>query len=318
MSNYKKIIEAIDSAKTIGIISHINPDGDNLGSIMALYHSLSEYGSAVRPIAIDGIPDNLDFLPNIFDMSDDIESELDLLICVDCSDEYRLGNAMSLIDKSKVVINIDHHKTNSMFGDINLVDDGAAATGELIYTLLKETELPLNYNAALSIYTAISADTGSFRYSSTTPLTHRIAAELMEFGVDCQLVNENLYQRNSLGKMLLYKTVINRLELELEGRVAYTYVLGSDYGELGLKKSDMEGVVELVRDIEGVQLAFLLKETSDGFRGSFRSETNIDVSEIAMRLNGGGHSQAAGFFVETKDLDEAINTVLNEVYKDMK
>ncbi|NLY21543.1 MAG: bifunctional oligoribonuclease/PAP phosphatase NrnA [Tissierellia bacterium] len=312
---FNEIIAKINESEKIGIISHINPDGDNLGSLLGLSNSLRKYGKEVESLSVDGIPDFLKFLPGLDRINRDYDEVLDLLICVDCSDEGRLGSGIKFFNDAKFVINIDHHKTNTLFGGLNLVDSKASATGELVYELITNTDLPMDADIATCLYTAINTDTGSFKYSSTTPKTHRIAANLLEYGIDTEKINSELYQNNTYAKIELFQRAVARIKFAFSNSVAYTYLLKEDFEEFGAKKSDIEGLVELVRDIKGVEIAFILKEEPTKFKGSFRSKGDIDVSIIASGLNGGGHKQAAGFNVIETDIDIAIQTVLDEIDK---
>ncbi len=301
----------IDQATTIALISHVSPDGDNLGCLTGLAESLRQLGKDVRAICLDEIPYNLKFLYGIDKLSKEWEKDFDLLITLDSSSIDRFGPGQDIVNKAKYKINIDHHISNNLDFDLNIVKADYSSTGEVLYELIKAYDLPIDINIAESIYTAISSDTGSFKYDSCTTRTFKIAAELLEFGIDLNKINTNLYSKNSLEKVKVLSTILNRLVIDKKRAFAYSYILKEDLKKLGAVESDADGSVEFIRDIDGIEVAMVLKEIDGGFKGSLRSKFDKNVAELAQKFSGGGHIKAAGFTILEKNLDKAIEEILN-------
>lgn len=305
------IREYIDKAKTIGVISHINPDADNLGSLTALANSLRLYGKDVKSIAIDPIPYNLKFLYGTENITERWDGKYDLLFILDCSSVDRLGKAKDILQTAKKIVNIDHHISNNLKADFSFVDSTASSTGEVLYKLLKKTGLPIDNNVADSILTAISGDTGSFRYDSVTSETFETAAELLRLGANQKKVNINLYSMNPITKVKMLGRAISRMKIINNGSIGYTYVLNDDFNEFNAKNADIEGIVEYIRDIDGIEIAIFFRQNPFGFKVSTRSKKEYDVSQLALKYGGGGHIRAAGFTVQNDNIEEVIEDVLN-------
>ncbi|HAE91260.1 MAG TPA: bifunctional oligoribonuclease/PAP phosphatase NrnA, partial [Tissierella sp.] len=184
-SSFDIAIEKIKESERIYIVSHVQPDGDNIGSILALWMAIKKIKDKVFILKTDDIPSDFLFLPNVNEIKEfNDKGKIDMFIALDTSDENRLGKNKELLNKAKTIINIDHHISNTNFGHINIVDSNAAATGELVYNLIKKMNIPMDKDIASCIYTAISSDTGSFMYDNTSAQTHRIIAELIDIGID--------------------------------------------------------------------------------------------------------------------------------------
>lgn len=304
--------DIIDKSEKIAVISHIKPDGDNLGSLTAMSESLRLYGKDVDSIIIDSIPSNLKFLYGLDNYTSDINSNYDLLIMLDSSDENRLGSAKILIENSTKVFNIDHHISNEMNYDYNKVEPTRSSTGEILYVFLKENNLPIDKNVAESIFTAITSDSGSFRYDTVSSNTFKIAAELLEYDIDRDKINRNLFSSNSVAKVKLLETALERLEFYKDGKIGLTYLLEDDFTKFNAEDSDSDGIVEFIRDIDSVEISIYLRQVKNEFKGSFRS-VEYNVEPIARKLGGGGHKRAAGFSIKSNDIDEVIKIVLNEI-----
>lgn len=313
MKEYNKIKELVDNSNKIGIISHINPDADNIGSITALSRSLRLYDKDVKTISIDPVPYNLEFIEETKYLTDNYDFEFDTLFMLDCSDMDRLGKAKGVVDNSKHIINIDHHISNNINVDVNIVEKTASSTGEVLYKILKNIDLPIDKEIGESIYTAISGDSGSFRYDNVSSETFLIAAELLELGVDADKININLYSKMPLSKVKLTNRALDRMVIDDDLKLAYTYILVEDLEEFDGKDSDVEGIVEYIRDIECVEISILLRETSYGYKASSRSKSYYDVSKLASKFGGGGHIRAAGFSVNEKDLDKIIKEIKENI-----
>ncbi|SHG94756.1 phosphoesterase RecJ domain-containing protein [Anaerosphaera aminiphila DSM 21120] len=297
IGNLKKIIE--DSNK-IYIASHVSPDGDNIGSLLAMFKILKNLNKEVYMIMNEDAPDDESFLPNLkyAVKSDDLDSDSDLFITLDCADLNRLGIAKNLFLNSKYTVNIDHHYTNTNYAQLNIVDSKASATGELLYTIFSELNLKLDTEIATCLYTAISSDTGSFKYDSTTSYTFEVASELLKYNIDKREININLYQNKSLEKTKLFLEALNSFELYGNDKIGLVTISDDLIKSIGAKNSDADGIVEFIRDISGIEIAILLKEKSDCIRLSLRTKSYANAINIASKFNGGGHIRAAGATIE--------------------
>lgn len=307
MSNIR---EFIDLSNTIALISHTNPDSDNLGSLTALAESLRQFGKNVTAISIDPIPYNLKFLYGIDKLTQDWNGEYDLLISLDSSSLDRFGKAIDIVEHSKYKINIDHHITNNLNFDINIVKADYSSTGEVLYEVIKENDLPIDKNIGESLFTAISGDSGSFKYDSVTSRTFKYAAELTELGIDKNKINTNLYAKNKLAKIKVLSLIVERMKVVEDKKFIYSYILKEDLNRLNAEQADVEGSAEYLRDIDGMEVSLILKETDTGFKGSLRSKFDYDVSKLAMKFDGGGHKKAAGFNIDEKNLEITIEKIL--------
>lgn len=313
MKEYKEVKEILDKSQSVGIISHVNPDADNIGSISALSRSLRLYGKDVTTICVDPVPYNLEFIEETKNFVTNYDYNFDLLFVLDSSGVDRLGRAKSVLDNSNCVVNIDHHISNNLNGDINIVEKTASSTGEVLFKILKSLELPLDVEIGEYIYTAISGDSGSFRYDTVSSDTFRIAAELLDLGIDADKINLNLYGKMPLSKVKLSNRALDRMVIDEELKLGYTYICSDDFEELNGRNSDVEGIVEYIRDIECVEIAILLRETSYGFKASSRSKSYYNVAELAHKFGGGGHIRAAGFSFEEKDIDSILKKIIKEI-----
>ncbi|HHV39418.1 MAG TPA: bifunctional oligoribonuclease/PAP phosphatase NrnA [Tepidimicrobium sp.] len=287
-------IELIKSSNNILIASHIQPDGDSLGSALALGMAIAKIKDEVKILKVDDIPSDYIFLPGIELIEEYEGEELDLFIALDCGDMDRLGPGKKLALKSKSIINIDHHITNDNFGHINIVFP-SAATGELIYELINEMGIRLDKDIATCLYTAVSTDTGSFMYSNTTHKTHLIASELLKVGIDIDYINTNLYQNRSMERTNLFLDSLNSLETFLDNKVAIAVTTQAMLASNNAKLEDTEGIISFIRGIGTVEVACLLKEIDEAeVKVSMRSKGEIDVSKICSKFGGGGHLRAAG------------------------
>lgn len=317
------IENAIDLIKTnnnIFIVSHISPDGDNMGSSLALMWALEKKNKNVTVLESDLIPDDFKFLPG----SDSIKpynenlGDIDLLIALDCGDEERLGLNKELLEKSNKVLNVDHHVSNTNFGDINVVDPAASATGELVYELIKAMDIDIDKNIAENLYTAISTDTGSFKYDSTTSKTHRIVAELLDTGIDKNKININIYENMSFSKMNLLREAFRTLETFKGKRIATMEVTQKMLSETETSIEDAEGIISFIRNLDSVEVAVLLKERKEkSIKVSLRTKKDVDASKICKIFGGGGHKRAAGCTIN-EELNRAKELIVKAIDKEME
>lgn len=317
-SEFKKLIE---ESEKIAIASHLNPDGDNLGSVTAMKNLLKKYGKTPIFILDDLIPSSFKFLPNIEENKSPEEVKdinFDLFITLDCSDTNRMGdNLKEIFEKSSKTINIDHHKTNENFADLNIVDPNSPATCELLYRVFENIDFELNKDIATSLYTGLSTDTGSFKYDSVNSETFRIASELVKYDISLNDIAVNVYQSRSIEKTNLLIRALNSIKYFCDNKIAIAIVTNKDMEETNAEKGDADGIVEFVRDTDGVELAVLLKEKEDCIRLSLRSKSEINCTKIASQFDGGGHVRASGGTIHHKDFDKAIDDIVKAAEEEL-
>ncbi len=320
IENLKKIIIENDNFL---ISSHINPDGDSIGGILAMGWLLDKL-SKRNSIVIDSAPSEkfkyLSGFERILKYSEELKLPFEPknLIVIDAPNLERLEKVNRLFPKDIMIINIDHHESNSSFGNINYIDFNAASSTEIICDLIISCGIPLDKDVAEDIYTGMVIDTGRFRFSSTTPKTFMAAAKLLEAGARTSFIAEWLHHTNSLETIRGLGVLLNSLELAMDGRIAFTHF---DVGYIKSKegsKMDTDGFVNYPLSIEGVEVAVLLQESENGkIRVSLRSKDKIDVNDIAGVFKGGGHAKAAGCRINGTIAD-AKRLLLQEIGKRIK
>lgn len=277
------------------IVSHLRPDGDCLGSATGLMMGLEAMGKRVAAYNHSGVPKKLNFVPS----SDRVSTKLPdwkpgLVVFVDCGGRERVHADFR---PTAPTLNIDHHATNSRFGDWNYVDLDAAAVGEQVLDVLTQLGVPITRDIATSLYTSIASDTGSFRYPSTTGRTLDKGALLLKRGADAAAICQALYESRSRGELLLTGKAFANLRFECDGRFVWSELRAADYREAGGIDNEPEGLVTDMRGIEGVEVSMLLHEVEPrGIRCGLRSKSVFDCSKLAAELGGGGHRNASGYF----------------------
>lgn len=287
------IKEEINKAKTIVILTHENPDGDAIGSSLSMYLGLKQLGKEADVI-IQKFSKNFNFLPSIDKIKTEGQKEpYDLAIALDSGDIKRLNGFTNYFEDAKTRISIDHHKINTMFGDYNFVDPTAPACSQILITVLKELNIEITKEIGICLLTGIITDTGGFKYPGVKSETFEFVAELLERGVNVSEIYKNVLQTISKEKFELRKIAMNRIELLEEGKIAFTYITKKDEEETAA--DDHDGIVEIGRDIEGVEISIFLRETGkDTYKISLRSNEYVNVADISLLFNGGGHIRAAG------------------------
>lgn len=318
MKTINSIKEVIEKNERIYVFPHILPDGDTIGSAYALGSYLKSIGKDVTIITEDVIPSNLNAIPTHLNQSfrgENHQTEKpDVIIAVDSSDLTRMGDRRCYLGEAIPLVNIDHHKTNEHYGTFNVVDEHASSTAEIIYTMLKAWGHQLSQDEATALYIGISTDTGSFKYSNTSPKTMTLAGEIMDVGIDINSINTELYQNQPFKKIRLMLLVLDTLVVDFDKGYGRIVVTQNMLDEAGATYEDVDGLVEFVRNIEGIEVVALLKEmTSDRIKVSLRSKHQYDVSKIALAYGGGGHAKAAGCLIESS-LGQAIE-VIDEAIK---
>lgn len=310
---YPDIISKIKESRKIAIMSHIMPDGDNVGSSLALYNALEKSGKDVAFILDDDIPKVYKFLKSSDKVQRPGKYEIfDAVISLDCGDTDRLGKSRLYLENN-FIINIDHHISNNEFGNLNLVDANASATGEIIYHLIKLLGIDIDKEISECLYTAIVTDTGQFQYSNTNSLTHQIAGDLIKNGVDVTLMFERIYQNNSKEKVILMKQALNSLEFYHNDRISCLSITLEQMKEANAMDEDSDGIINLARDIECVEAAVFLKELEPGkIKVGLRSKKVVDVAAVSLQFGGGGHVHAAGCTLHGT-IDEVKKVIIDAV-----
>lgn len=307
-----EILKQIKQAQNIVILTHESPDGDAIGSSLAMKLALESLGK--NPDVI--IPEYsriFNFLPGTSDIlkKSDVQS-YDLAISLDCANFKRLvGNEH--FENAKRTIVIDHHGSNNMYGDFNYVNPVSPACAEILVGMFEYYGIEISKQIGSCLLTGIITDTGGFQYSSVTSDTFEFAAQLLRKGVNISKICQEVLRTKTKAHCQLEKLIYERLEFIENGKIAITYLTLKDYAEYSNDMGDDEGLVESIRDIEGVEVAVLLKEKENGgFKISMRSKDNVNVSDICLLLGGGGHPRAAGCFI-TGDVSQAKTKVINTI-----
>lgn len=289
-----QIIEAILSRQRFVLSSHARPDGDSIGSQLAMVYALRALGKeAVAVNADPALPPLMQF-PGVPDIriAPQVEGEFDAAIIMECSDLARTG--VTGLDRS-FVINIDHHPGNTGFGDLTWFDSSAAACGEMVFDLIRALGVPLTREIATHVYLAILTDTGSFHYSSISPHTFEICRETLEAGVDPVLVARDVYDSNSMGRLKLFGATMSAMQIDETGRIAIIYLDHEMAREAGGTYEDTEGLINIPLTVKAIQAVVFFKQVEgDEYRVSMRSKGDIDIGAVAKSFGGGGHKNAAG------------------------
>ena len=295
-NTFKEIAEVLLKAEKILIYPHINADGDTVGSAAALCHTLRRLGKTAYVLVEDELPSNLRFMDKgYFTFDDKVIEHPDVSVCVDCGDFGRLPKRKEKFLSAETTLCVDHHGTTQSFCDYNYVDPSAAATGELIYAIIKELVPEVDVETGEAIFTAITTDTGNFQYSNTTKNCHLIMAELFDLGVDTNKVSVQIYENERPEKLMITTKALSTIELFGGGKGAIAYLTLSDMAEIGAKPFETDNVIGTLRSLAGVEYAAFVKEKEPGvIRVSLRAKRMGDVAKIAAALGGGGHIKAAG------------------------
>ena len=313
----KEIVSEINKHKKFIITAHINLEGDSLGSQLAMKELIKGLGKEALIVDSDAVPGQYKFLPNTSEISNKIDKKIDFdaILVLDCPNLKRIGRVNDLITKDKVIINIDHHISNEKFGTVNWVDPSASSAGEMVYKLFGAMNVPLTKEAALSLYIAILTDTGSFNYENTSGVTHKIAGELLGYGLDPASVSESIYDRRSVSDIKFLALVLSTIKINKEGDVAYLEITKDMLKKTGSNISTSEGFVNYARSIDKVKVAMIFKEDLSmpgKVSVSFRSKGGVDVNKIAANFGGGGHKNAAGCSLNMA-LNKAIRTIIPRI-----
>lgn len=322
MNNLKSISEIIKKNNKFLIVSHVNPDGDSIGSQLAMVKFLENIGKKVSILNNSFVPDIYRFLPGSSKIKTSVSDseKFDVGLMLDASDESRLGEIeKEAIKKAPLVINIDHHASNNRFGEVYYLDQDAAATAIIIYKLIKLSGSVIDSDMANCLYVGISSDTGSFQFSNTNSEVHEIAADLIKLGASpCRIYGET-HEIFNVPTIKLLGLAMLSLQMNGSGEIAWIKLRQKDFSMACAKPYETEGFINYLQMIKGVRAALFFREIIDKnnnilIKVSFRSKEGIDVHKIAGVFGGGGHSQAAGCAIEG-DMDSVIKRVVSEVEK---
>lgn len=322
MNSLEEISKELLRSNKIGITYHASPDGDAVGSALALLNGLRILKKDVYLISKDLISENLQFLKGSNEATGKIispEDDTEIVVVLDCGNYDRIS--ADLYNYKGEVINIDHHVSNEKYGDKNYIDIKAAATAEVVFELLEK--LGINFQEekdeireiATCLYTSLVTDTGAFRHSNVTSRTHLIASKLKNLGVNNTNIYQNLFDNNTFEKMKLIGKALSNIELLFNGKAALVIIPMSYGEELGIEIGDTSDIISFALQIKGIEVAILIKEIENASKVSLRSKNNFDVREIAESLGGGGHVKAAGITLKNISLKEAEEKVLKEIGK---
>lgn len=314
---FEKIIDRINSANSVGIFGHINPDGDALGSIFSLKSILEAMGKSADAFLCGNIE------PAVFELIQGKSepkrspSECELLIAVDCADAERLGEWKNDFLRHQSTAAIDHHITHQSFACETVVSD-VSSNCEVLFGMYKEMGVPLTLEAATNLYIGIATDTGNFKYSSVGGNTHRAAAELIDMGVDFAAVAKKLFDTVTMEFLLLQERAIKKLEFYCGGKIALLKLSENDFAECGIDEASASSIVTLPAKIKGVEVGIYIRtRNSDEYKVSLRSSEKADVAKIAAAFGGGGHVRAAGYSVKPGELDENLKQLIQETEKQL-
>ncbi len=313
----ERIAEILDNAKIIACFWHKNPDGDAVGAALAVKNF---YGDKVRVYSRDRVPEIFRFLSGseeVIVYKDFSEVEpADVFLVVDCGDERRVPGFDG--SKAGTVVVIDHHDTNTGFGDVNFVDPESSSTCELVYQVLKATGRPIDAKVAECLYTGVYTDTGGFKYADTKPETFQAAKELVELGAEPWKVAVEIYESNPLRRIKLLGECLGTLQLHLDGKVASLFVTLDMYERTGSLPEDTEDFVNYARGIKGVEVGIFIRERHEGgVKVSLRSKGRVNVAKVAAQLGGGGHVNAAGCELDST-VEETLNRLISLLEKEVR
>ena len=307
-----KIKELIENSKSIGLLAHENPDGDAIGSLIAFYRILKDMDKDVEVIARD-VPERFKYLEDINKIVDDSQKCFDLVIVLDCSSKNRIGQINSLVDRAKLVIVIDHHVSNTLYGDINYIEENTSSCAQVLHYLFKEWKWNINSQCGKALMTGVLTDTNGFKNNNVDKNTFLMVADMIDIGIDIYNLQREVLTIETKSQLELKKITLERLEFFDEGKIAFSYITKEDMDNCCAIVGDHEGLVELGRNVLGVEVSIFMRE-DDGFKISLRSNGKINVNEIAKVFDGGGHEMAAGLKINKK-LDDAKADIIKETMK---
>ena len=319
-----QIARFILESKKIGITYHVSPDGDAVGSVLALFNALKSLNKDCYIISKDTLSENLKFLKGSDEITGEITEpvdETDIVVVLDCGNLERVS--ANLKEFTGTIVNIDHHLSNDKYGDVNYIDSNAAATAEIVFELLNlmgisfEKENSVIKDIGTCMYTSIVTDTGAYRHSNVTERTHKISAILKKIGVDNTFIYQSLFDNKDFSRIKLIGKALSNMQLILNGKVALLEIDKNFTADLGIDIGDTSDIISYGLQIKGVEVTLLLKEVEDGVKAGLRAKNYVDVRKIAEVFGGGGHIRASGIKMKNMSMEEAKYEILNEIQKEL-
>lgn len=296
-TEFKRLEELIVNSETFFLAGHLNPDGDTIGSMLAIGSVLKRLGKKVRLFSQDPVPENLRFLPHVKSIRSRLPSasaKFDAAILLECSNPARGGNLDPVLKRAAKVVNIDHHKTSELYGDINIVEPHSSSTAEIVYRLFYNMNVHVTKREASCLYTGIVTDTGRFHFPATSPRTLEVASRLLETGFKFSRVNDLLYATKACEGLRILGRALESLEMKAGGKLAVLTLKASDFKQLGARSEHTENVINFGLMPPGVKAAVMFREEEERIGVTFRSRGHLDVSTVAKAFGGGGHRNASG------------------------
>lgn len=304
------IVRHLKQSRRVLLASHANPDGDAIGSLIAMGLSLGAMGKEILLYNESPIPAVYRFLPMVDRVVRTIDnpSRFDTAVILDCGNLDRIGEQAGVVSRIPMIINIDHHVTNTRFGHARIVDESACATAEILWRIIDRLGIELDAAIASALYTGILTDTGSFRFSNTNRAAFAICNELVGLGVDPYIVAKHVYGTYSLGRIKLLNLALDSIEISPNGRLSIMTLTRQMLSETGTRTEDVDGLINYARSIKDIKVAALIQEYPNGgadpegprYHVSLRSDGSVDVADFAAGFGGGGHASAAGYSVESR------------------
>ena len=324
MNNFEEIIKVVQKNNIFLITSHTNLDGDGIGSELALHFILKKLKKKSIILNQDKLPKIYHFLPRsnkVHYLEDNcIDTKgIDVGIVLDCSNAKRIGKTYEIFKNIKTVINIDHHKSNENFGDLNYVDSSVSSVGEIIYELIRSINIDLlDEDISTCLFAAILTDTGSFRYSNVSSKTFKIASDLTSFGIKPHLIANNIYNRKTYSGLKLLGEALSTLEVDDSNYVSWLTITRKMLNNAKANDEEIEGIIDVATTLDNTEISILFRETKNNkIKISFRSKGNFDVNKFAGKFKGGGHPNAAGCLCSGK-MDKIKEKILSELFKKIK
>jgi len=324
MYNWKDIVNCIKEYDDIVVMTHTNMDGDAMGSASALCHGLRQLGKRCVILLEDSVPKYLNILHHHLGSCTELPYFVDVMpyearlaIAVDCGDESRIEKRLDVFKKAEKKICVDHHMQNGHFADYSVVDPDIAASGILVFYLLKELGVRIDRHIAEDLYVAIVTDTGRFKYSNTTPQVHMVAAELYQYGIDHVALCNSIFDSFPISQIKAEGIATDNMELFCGGKAVISYITIKECESVGSSYEEIDTCIDRIRLVEGTEIAAFLKEKEPGLiKVSFRAKSYANVNSVAKALGGGGHEKASGATLNMT-LKEAIPLVRNEIEKEL-
>ena len=324
MNNFEEITKVVQMNNNFLITSHMNLDGDGIGSELAFYFILKKLNKNPIILNQDRLPKIYDFLPGsnkVRHLEDNCidPKGIDVGIVLDCSNIKRIGKTYEIFKNIETVINIDHHNSNENYGDLNYIDSSASSVGEIIYEFINfiDSDL-LDDKISTSLYTAIITDTGSFRYSNVSSKTFKVAADLTSYKIKPHLIADNIYNRNTYTGLKLLGKALLTLEVDSSNYFSWLTITRKMLNETKAKDEEIEGIIDIATTLNNIEISILFRETKENkIKVSFRSKGNFNVNKFAGKFKGGGHPNAAGCLCSGR-LDEIKEKILSELLNDIR